>query len=229
MKILHFGILLALGATVNGQTDAAAKGQVPDIGVIDCDALQVVLGALKATEKAGEKAAEQAAEKAAEKEAEKEGEKGDSKPQTRQDASEDDKKKMEDAINDFLNSLPPTTKANVLEIYKQLNLGDLFALAASGNMTDYDFRKGLSDKITALGLDPKDVTAAIMEQCGNDNDGSNGDGSDDGGSSDDGSSNDGSNDDGSSNDGSDDDGSDDDGSYDDGSYDDGSSGNGSQQ
>merc|ERR1719365_259041 len=97
----------------------------------------------------------------------------------RQDAAAapaDEKKKMEDALNDMLNSLPPSTKANALEMYKELNLGDLFTLAATGNMTSYDFRKAMSDKITALGLKPSDVVAAVMEQCDNGNDGSNGDG-----------------------------------------------------
>merc|ERR1719365_269707 len=98
----------------------------------------------------------------------------------RQDAAAapaDEKKKMEDALNDMLNSLPPSTKANALEMYKELNLGDLFTLAATGNMTSYDFRKAMSDKITALGLKPSDVVAAVMEQCDNGNDGSNGGGS----------------------------------------------------
>merc|ERR1719365_575342 len=98
----------------------------------------------------------------------------------RQDAAAapaDEKKQMEDALNDMLNSLPPSTKANALEMYKELNLGDLFTLAATGNMTSYDFRKAMSDKITALGLKPSDVVAAVMEQCDNGNDGSNGDGS----------------------------------------------------
>merc|ERR1719391_124012 len=93
------------------------------------------------------------------------------------DVSADDKKQMEDALNDMLNSLPPSTKANALEMYKELNLGDLFTLAATGNMTSYDFRKAMSDKIKALGLKPSDVVAAVMEQCDNGNDGSNGDGS----------------------------------------------------
>merc|ERR1719175_532727 len=97
-------------------------------------------------------------------------------------APADDKKEMADALNDMLNSLPPSTEANAEEMYKELDLGDLFKLAATGNMTSYDFRKTMSDKIKALGLKPKDVIAAVMEQ--NDNDNSNNDGSDggDGGS-----------------------------------------------
>merc|ERR1719175_319181 len=99
-------------------------------------------------------------------------------------APADDKKEMADALNDMLNSLPPSTEANAEEMYKELDLGDLFKLAATGNMTSYDFRKTMSDKIKALGLKPKDVIAAVMEQCDNDNDNSNNDGSDggDGGS-----------------------------------------------
>merc|ERR1719385_345488 len=100
------------------------------------------------------------------------------------DVSADEQKKMEDQLNEFLDSLPPSTKANALEMYKELNLGDLFTLAATGNMTSYDFRKAMSDKITALGLKPSDVVAAVMEQCDNGNDGSNGDGSGSGGGDD---------------------------------------------
>merc|ERR1719365_253316 len=142
----------------------------------------------------------------------------------RQDAAAapaDEKKQMEDALNDFLNSLPPSTKANALEMYKELNLGDLFTLAATGNMTSYDFRKAMSDKITALGLKPSDVIAAVMEQCDNDSDNSNNDGSDggDGGSNDYGNGSDGG-DDGSSDYGSGSDGGDD-GSSDYGSSSDG--------
>merc|ERR1711917_209755 len=104
------------------------------------------------------------------------------------DVSADEQKKMEDQLNEFLDSLPPSTKANALEMYKELDLGDLFKLAATGNMTSYDFRKTMSDKIKALGLKPKDVIAAVMEQCDNDNDNSNNDGSDGGSDGGDGSS-----------------------------------------
>merc|ERR1719391_1571010 len=115
------------------------------------------------------------------------------------DVSADEQKKMEDQLNEFLDSLPPSTKANALEMYKELNLGDLFTLAATGNMTSYDFRKAMSDKITALGLKPSDVVAAVMEQCDN-GDGSGSDGGDDG-SNGGSAGNDGSNGDGSGSDG----------------------------
>merc|ERR1712042_36973 len=47
MKIFLFGILLVLGASVNGQ-DAPEPA---DIGLIDCDALAIVMGALKSVNK----------------------------------------------------------------------------------------------------------------------------------------------------------------------------------
>merc|ERR1719342_1919464 len=109
MKIFLFAILLVLGASVNGQDAPDAPA---DIGLIDCDALAIVMGALKSINKDAMEKAGEAAEKAEEAK-----EKPDmAKPKMRQqeaegDENEDDPKKTEEMINQFLDSLPPTTSA----------------------------------------------------------------------------------------------------------------------
>jgi len=164
MKIFLFGIFLVLGASVNGQD--APEPAPADIGLIDCDALGIVMGALKQMNKDAMEKAGEAAEKAEEAK-----EKPDmAKPKMRQqeaegDENEDDPKKTEEMINQFLDSLPPTTSANIKEIVKQLGLAPLFKLAQTGDLTDYDLNKAIADAAKAAGFKPEDVIEGVAEQC----------------------------------------------------------------
>jgi len=151
MKILLFSILLVL---VNGQDEAAPA----DIGVVDCDALAIVMdGLISMNEDAMEKAAD------AEEKAEEAREKSEmAKPKMRQ---EEDPKKIQEMINQFLDSLPPITKANIKAIVKQLGLEPLFKLAQTGDLTDYDLKKAIYDATKAAGFKPEDVLEGVFEKC----------------------------------------------------------------
>merc|ERR1712012_45016 len=152
MKILLFSILLNL---VNGQDEAAPA----DIGVVDCDALAIVMdGLISMNEDALEKVAD-AEEKAEEAKYKSEM----AKPKMRQ--QEEDPKKIEEMINQFFDSLPPTTKANIKDIVKQLGLEPLFKLAQTGDLTDYDLEKAIYDAAKAAGFKPEDVLEGVAEQC----------------------------------------------------------------
>merc|ERR1712012_1489307 len=152
MKILLFSILLNL---VNGQDEAAPA----DIGVVDCDALAIVMdGLISMNEDALEKAAD-AEEKAEEAKYKSEM----AKPKMRQ--QEEDPKKIEEMINQFFDSLPPTTKANIKDIVKQLGLEPLFKLAQTGDLTDYDLEKAIYDAAKAAGFKPEDVLEGVFAQC----------------------------------------------------------------
>merc|ERR1711862_793664 len=88
------------------------------------------------------------------------------KPQMRQqDEEEEDPKKIEEMINQFLDSLPPTTQANIKVIVKQLGLEPLFKLAQTGDFTDYDLKKAIYDSAKAAGFKPEDVFEGVAEQC----------------------------------------------------------------
>jgi len=164
MKIFLFGIFLVLGASVNGQD--APEPAPADIGLIDCDALGIVMGALKQMNKDAMEKAGEAAEKAEEaKEKPDMAKPGMRQQETEGDEKEEDPKKIEEMINQFLDSLPPTTKANIKEIIKQLGLDPLFKLAQDGNLTDYDLNKAIADAATAAGLKPEDVIEGVAEQC----------------------------------------------------------------
>merc|ERR1712012_1096204 len=152
MKILLFSILLNL---VNGQDEAAPA----DIGVVDCDALAIVMGGLKSMNEDAMEKAEEAEEKAEEAKEKSEM----AKPKMRQ--QEEDPKKIEEMINQFLDSLPPTTKANIKDIVKQLGLEPLFKLAQTGDLTDYDLKKAIYDAAKAAGFKPEDVLEGVAEQC----------------------------------------------------------------
>jgi len=164
MKIFLFGIFLVLGASVNGQD--APESAPADIGLIDCDALGIVMGALKQMNKDAMEKAGEAAEKAEEaKEKPDMAKPGMRQQETEGDEKEEDPKKTEEMINQFLDSLPPTTKANIKEIIKQLGLDPLFKLAQDGNLTDYDLNKAIADAAKAAGLKPEDVIEGVAEQC----------------------------------------------------------------
>jgi len=68
-------------------------------------------------------------------------------------------------INQFLDALPPTTKANIKVIVKQLGLEPLFKLAQTGDLTDYDLKKAIYDSAKAAGFKPEDVFEGVAEQC----------------------------------------------------------------
>merc|ERR1711887_205781 len=160
MKSFLFGILLVLGASINGQD--APEPAPADIGLIDCDALAIVMGALKSVNKDAEEKAEKAEEA---KEKPNMAKPGMRQQETEGDEKEEDPKKTEEMINQFLDSLPPTTKANIKEIIKQLGLDPLFKLAQDGNLTDYDLNKAIADAAKAAGLKPEDVIEGVAEQC----------------------------------------------------------------
>merc|ERR1711887_176485 len=160
MKSFLFGILLVLGASINGQD--APEPAPADIGLIDCDALAIVMGALKSVNKDAEEKAEKAEEA---KEKPNMAKPGMRQQETEGDEKEEDPKKTEEMINQFLDSLPPTTKANIKEVIKQLGLDPLFKLAQDGNLTDYDLNKAIADAAKAAGLKPEDVIEGVAEQC----------------------------------------------------------------
>merc|ERR1711887_133255 len=160
MKSFLFGILLVLGASINGQD--APEPAPADIGLIDCDALAIVMGALKSVNKDAEEKAEKAEEAKEKPDMAKPGMR---QQETEGDEKEEDPKKTEEMINQFLDSLPPTTKANIKEIIKQLGLDPLFKLAQDGNLTDYDLNKAIADAAKAAGLKPEDVIEGVAEQC----------------------------------------------------------------
>merc|ERR1711862_932312 len=61
MKVFLFGILLALGACVNGKP---APAELADVGVVDCDALEIVMRDLVSLNKKAKEKAEEADEEA---------------------------------------------------------------------------------------------------------------------------------------------------------------------
>merc|ERR1711970_180981 len=160
MKSFLFGILLVLGASINGQD--APEPAPADIGLIDCDALAIVMGALKSVNKDAMEKAEKAEEAKEKPDMAKPGMR---QQETEGDEKEEDPKKTEEMNNQFLDSLPPTTKANIKEINKQLGLDPLFKLAQDGNLTDYDLNKAIADAAKAAGLKPEDVIEGVAEQC----------------------------------------------------------------
>jgi len=158
MKILLFSILLVLWAGVNGQDEAAPA----DIGPVDCDALAIVMGGLKSMNDDAKEKAEEAEEKSEEAKEKSEM----AKPKMRQeDEEEEDPKKIEEMINQVMDSLPPTTKANIKDIVKQLGLEPLFKLAQTGDLTDYDLKKAIYDSAKAAGFKPEDVIEGVADQC----------------------------------------------------------------
>jgi len=160
MKIFLFGIFLVLGASVNGQD--ASEPAPADIGLIDCDALGLVMGALKGMNKDAMEKAEKAEEAKEKPDMAKPGMR---QQETEGDEKEEDPKKTEEMINQFLDSLPPTTKANIKEIVKQLGLAPLFKLAQNGDLTNYDLDKAIADAAKAAGFKPEDVIEGVAEQC----------------------------------------------------------------
>merc|ERR1712112_64355 len=140
MKVFLFGILLALGACVNGKP---APAEPADIGVVDCDALEIVMRDLVSLNKEAKE-----------------------KPKMRQeDEEEEDPKKVEEMLKESLDSLPPSTNANVKALLKEL--GPLFKLAQTGGLTDYDLKKLFADTVKAAGLNTEDAMEGLEEQCPN--------------------------------------------------------------
>merc|ERR1712112_605808 len=140
MKVFLFGILLALGACVNGKP---APAEPADIGVVDCDALEIVMRDLVSLNKEAKE-----------------------KPKMRQeDEEEEDPKKVEEMLKESLDSLPPSTNANVKALLKEL--GPLFKLAQTGGLTDYDLKKLFADTVKATGLNTEDAMEGLEEQCPN--------------------------------------------------------------
>merc|ERR1711982_307916 len=168
MKVFLFGILLALGACVNGKP---APAEPADIGVVDCDALEIVMRDLVSLNKKAKEKAEEADEEAEEKEEEAE-----------EKAEEaEDPKKVEEMLKESLDSLPPSTNANVKALLKEL--GPLFKLAQTGGLTDYDLKKLFADTVKAAGLNTEDAMEGLEEQCpnlfdGKDNEGEDNEGED---------------------------------------------------
>jgi len=165
MKVFLFGILLALGACANGKP---APAEPADIGVVDCDALEIVMNDLISLNKNAKDKKEEAEEDAEEKEeeAEEKAEEAKEKPQMRQqDEEEEDPKKVEEMLKESLDSLPPSTKANVQALIKEL--GPLFKLAQTGDLTDYDLKKAFADTVKAAGMNTEDAMEGLADQCPN--------------------------------------------------------------
>jgi len=165
MKVFLFGILLALGACANGKP---APAEPADIGVVDCDALEIVMSDLISLNKNAKEKAEEADEEAEEKEeeAEEKAEEAKEKPKMRQqDEEEEDPKKVEEMLKESLDSLPPSTNANVKALIKEL--GPLFKLAQTGDLTDYDVKKAFADTVKAAGLNTEDAMEGLADQCPN--------------------------------------------------------------
>merc|ERR1711970_412677 len=141
MKSFLFGILLVLGASINGQD--APEPAPADIGLIDCDALAIVMGALKSVNKDAEEKLEKAEEAKEKPDMAKPGMR---QQETEGDEKEEDPKKTEEMIN-------------------QLGLDPLFKLAQDGNLTDYDLNKAIADAAKAAGLKPEDLIEGVAEQC----------------------------------------------------------------
>merc|ERR1711862_545363 len=163
-KVFLFGILLALGACVNGKP---APAEPADIGVVDCDALEIVMRDLVSLNKKAKEKAEEADEEAEEKEeeAEEKAEEAKEKPKMREEDEEEDPKKVEEMLKESLDSLPPSTNANVKALLKEL--GPLFKLAQTGGLTDYDLKKLFADTVKAAGLNTEDAMEGLEEQCPN--------------------------------------------------------------
>merc|ERR1711862_483225 len=158
---LSFWHPLALGACVNGKP---APAEPADIGVVDCDALEIVMRDLVSLNKKAKEKAEEADEEAEEKE--EEAEEAKEKPKMRQeDEEEEDPKKVEEMLKESLDSLPPSTNANVKALLKEL--GPLFKLAQTGGLTDYDLKKLFADTVKAAGLNTEDAMEGLEEQCPN--------------------------------------------------------------
>merc|ERR1711862_507638 len=88
------------------------------------------------------------------------------KPKMRQeDEEEEDPKKVEEMLKESLDSLPPSTNANVKALLKEL--GPLFKLAQTGGLTDYDLKKLFADTVKAAGLNTEDAMEGLEEQCPN--------------------------------------------------------------
>jgi len=165
MKVFLFGILLALGACANGKP---APAEPADIGVVDCDALKIVMNDLISLNKNAKDKKEEAEEDAEEKEedAEEKAEEAKEKPKMRQqDEEEEDPKKVEEMLKESLDSLPPSTNANVKALIKEL--GPLFKLAQTGDLTDYDVKKAFADTVKAAGLNTEDAMEGLADQCPN--------------------------------------------------------------
>jgi len=165
MKVFLFGILLALGACANGKP---APAEPADIGVVDCDALKIVMNDLISLNKNAKDKKEEADEEAEEKEeeAEEKAEEAKEKPKMRQqDEEEEDPKKVEEMLKESLDSLPPSTNANVKALIKEL--GPLFKLAQTGDLTDYDVKKAFADTVKAAGMKTEDAMEGLADQCPN--------------------------------------------------------------
>merc|ERR1712168_1572021 len=117
------------------------NGRDGEVGLVDCDALSTVFDTLVDTIDLAETAK--------------------AYNLTEADVSEDDKKSAQEMIDAIIAAMPPTTKANI----EAMDLGALFEMASTGDMTDYDLRKAIVDKITEAGFKPEDVMQAIVEQC----------------------------------------------------------------
>merc|ERR1712055_564169 len=156
MKVFLFGILLALGACANGKP---APAEPADIGVVDCDALKIVMNDLISLNKNAKDKKEEAEEDAEEKEedAEEKAEEAKEKPKMRQ--------KVEEMLKESLDSLPPSTNANVKALIKEL--GPLFKLAQTGDLTDYDVKKAFADTVKAAGMKTEDAMEGLADQCPN--------------------------------------------------------------
>merc|ERR1711862_1074996 len=97
------------------------------------------------------------------------------------DEEEEDPKKAEEMLKESLDSLPPSTNANVKALLKEL--GPLFKLAQTGGLTDYDLKKLFADTVKAAGLNTWDAMEGLEEQCpnlfdDNDNEGEDNEGED---------------------------------------------------
>merc|ERR1712055_510904 len=58
-------------------------------------------------------------------------------------------------LKESLDSLPPSTNANVKALIKEL--GPLFKLAQTGDLTNYDVKKAFADTVKAAGLNTEDA------------------------------------------------------------------------
>jgi len=120
---------------------ALVNGQDDAIGVIDCDAVGIVAAALAGTMDLAETAK--------------------AYNLTEADVSDNDKKSVQAMIDAIIAAMPASTKANI----EALDLGALFEMASTGDMTDFDLRKAIVDKVTELGFKPEDAMQAVIDQC----------------------------------------------------------------
>jgi len=120
---------------------ALVNGQDDAVGVIDCDAVGIVAAALAGTMDLAETAK--------------------AYNLTEADVSDNDKKSVQAMIDAIIAAMPASTKANI----EALDLGALFEMASTGDMTDFDLRKAIVDKVTELGFKPEDAMQAVIDQC----------------------------------------------------------------